>query len=144
MESPRSVDMTQEYAFTVTLSKKLHHVINTDQLDVTRDSLKRMIENMTSKEDYCLIAELTQAHDIHYHGIIRFKLKRYRCPINAFYNEFKKNPKFGFVNIKPIHDYNKWKEYISKDFTSFKYKMGRTPIIHNGNDTFTFFEHEAC
>lgn len=138
--------LTQQYAFTVTLSKKMHHqYTNHDQLSITSDSLKRMLENITDSKNYCLIAELTQAHDIHYHGIIRFRLNRFTCPINAFYNNFKNNSnKFGFVNIKPIDDYNGWKEYLCKELNSFKFKLNKRPIIHNGDGTFSNFEYQAC
>lgn len=145
--------MTIEYAFTVTLRPKMYSYPASDQLALTARKLVLELGSLAGSNDFCVIAELTKTYNVHYHGIIRFPLGRFVRPMEAFHNFFRKlyasTPHNGCfaqggskgIDIRPVSDFNGWKEYLCKDMKESKVILKTGPIIYNGNKLFTDDEY---
>jgi len=120
---------SQRYAFTVTLKPVLYKLESEEQYDGTFNELKRLLSQLALK--LTLIAEHTVGYCVHYHGIITFTLHGHskRDVKKRFYDLFRCQKLFGFVNIKAIENEPGWVEYISKSFEQFKFDADRRPII---------------
>lgn len=159
-EKPR---FTQDYAITITLDPRIREFSTTHQHDIMRYNIenvikKRIVEAVMSYLDVkpstlppiylTLVAELTKSFDVHYHGIISFPLVyKIRDPAiflrNVFRERYKGNPAkmeskdfIGFICLKPIDDWTKWTDYITKDIISYKERLNRGSIICDDYELF--------
>lgn len=127
------------YSFTVTLKPILYSLEANEQYDVTYSNLVRLLKNL----NVCItmVSEYTKCFNIHFHGIIQFKTPN-KNHMKQFYDLFRKNKLFGFVNIRQIDDLENWIKYMKKDLHEF---TDRRPIIIDEFGEFlTGFEKYLC
>lgn len=136
MPPSATVKYSVEYAFTLTLKPKIFAQEPEDQYD--KSSAHASARLNTLSDQFTLIAELTKNYNIHYHGIIKFPLKK-KDLMKEFYKCFRTDLIIGFVNIRQIDDKSKWIDYISKDLCRTKDAIIRRPII---NDMLDVFDNE--
>lgn len=117
------------FAFTVTLLPKLYKCDATQQYDNTFVEIFLKIKCMSSANQFVIVAELTKAFNIHYHGTIVMKLTK-NCR-KTFADSFRGSKLFGFVNIKEITEPEIWHDYIIKDLTTTRESINRPPIIYH-------------
>lgn len=127
-----------DFAFTVTLKPNLYCDEPHQQYDKTYSQL---IQILKSKGSFVTcVAELTKSYNLHMHGIIKFDMKnvehKSRNLMLRFTNLFRKHKLFGFVNIRQIDDFPKWKEYISKDIHETRSLLNRPPILIDNYEIF--------
>lgn len=116
-----------EYAITITLKPKLYDHDAVNQYDLTYIEVYKKCKSMCNK--LTLVAETTKAYNIHYHGIITFTLKPNVNLMRMFTDAFRRDKLFGYVNIKPIDNDEKWKEYIRKTLKEFRVDLNRPPVL---------------
>jgi len=114
------------YSFTITLKPNLFKEVAEEQYDRTYLVLTKELLSLSS--EVTLVAELTRAANVHYHGMIRFNttkidLRKY------FIDHFRKSKYFGFVCIKQIDNLQGWQDYIKKDLKTTKQSIGRPPVL---------------
>jgi len=122
--------MSVEYSFTITLQKKMYRFVAEDQYDMTyvqvRDILRSLSPNIT------LVAELTSACNVHFHGIIKFVLAGHNLHKNlrkVFTDAFRNHKEIGFTYIKQITDMGGWELYIMKSVLETRSALVRPPVI---------------
>lgn len=110
-----------DYAITITIMPSLYRKTYEEQYNETANSIKNLFHDCK----LTLVAELTQAYNIHYHGIIAYPLcdgggsKDVR---KIIFDRLRKYSKVGNTKIDQITDYNGWVKYIQKDPSSKKYR----------------------
>lgn len=119
--------VSQQYAFTITLSPKLFKHDATKQYDITHLELAQKLMNIA--EEVTLIAELTKRYNIHYHGIITFDCQKSRNLTKYFHDQFRSELHYGFVDIKPITEYSIWLDYIKKELKETQDSISRRPLV---------------
>jgi len=125
--------VTQRYSFTVTLKPKCFLKPAEDQYDMSVKVLCQLLQ--TKVNCYTLVAELTKNANVHYHGIVNFKMGIRN--INKYFQDmFRAHPVLGFVNIKVMDNEPGWVDYIKKDIKVTYESVGRRPIVHDGFDSF--------
>lgn len=109
--------LSQHYAVTLTLRPFMNTLRLKRQFMRSWDFiLARLHDSGVIVED--MRAELTANYNIHYHGIVRFKLPVKTTPVRKWYDIWRKINKtspVGFTKIDIITDYHGWYEYITKD-----------------------------
>lgn len=139
---PAPEEITQDYAFTITLKPPLYRFNLREQIEKTKDKLLKMT-NYVAK--LTLVAEVTKNLNVHYHGIVAFeKEDQYHgCSEQycaAFKDVFRKSKDFGFICIKPIDNFPKWVAYILKD-RKRTFALTRThPLLCDGHELENMFE----
>jgi len=130
--------LSQQYAFTVTLNPRLYNENSEIQYDNTSVRLLQKLSLISN--NVTLVAELTKSCNIHYHGIIDFKIYNKEASLmRKFYDHFRCRHKnkhvcdcdFGFVHMKPIDNYPIWKDYITKSLTETRKAINRPPVLHD-------------
>lgn len=120
---------TFKYAFTVTLKPRLFSNSPTEQYDMTYTRLHSILNCLSIPESLTLVAELTKACNIHYHGMIIMHVHPKKSAKVRFHNAFRHERDYGFVNLTQIDDEPGWIAYISKNIKSTKDDIDRPPII---------------
>lgn len=123
---------TQAYAFTVTLKPVLFKDIAEQQYDKTQEVLVNTLRNFALGRSYTIVAEMTKNCNIHYHGILKCPLNKYKNVIKSFKDTFRHSKVFGFVDIKVMDDEDGWIEYITKELRTTHYELNRHPKIFDG------------
>lgn len=126
--------LSQMYAFTVTLSPKNYRNNAEVQYDDTWSHVLHKLRNICN--NVSLVAELTKASNIHYHGLCNFTLTGKNL-IKQFNDHFRcrcKNRNVckcitGFVNIKVCDNQPGWVEYMCKDVEETRQSISRPPVI---------------
>jgi len=134
--------VTQQYAFTITISGTQRKYTAEQQYDNLLEHVKERLSRIAHQ--YTLIAELTVNCDIHYHGVITFPMGMCYNYLKYFRDHFRCRCKTkyvckcltGFVDIKVMTDYEGWKGYISEDFSETIKSINRPVIIMDGCDLF--------
>jgi len=125
-----------DYAITVTLNRSLRKYSPDEQYTKSFMPLADLLHRFKKT----LVYELTQNGDIHYHGIIsldvKYKNVHIRDMIIFIQNLFRGSKIFGYVCVKQVTDYNKWKEYILKDVQKSKDRLGIFPIFKDDYDLY--------
>lgn len=131
---------TIDFALTVTLTRALRAFGPAHQLDKSSRELQVLLNDCKIPVKYSCIYELTQNSDVHYHLILKLtyisKIRSYKIYIE---NLFRKSKVFGYVCVKPVTEYSKWVEYMSKDLQKTYNLLGLNPIIH---DDYCLFEED--
>jgi len=110
------------YELTLTLRPCLYKKTPDLQFHVTVCLLYELLEEY----QYSMIAELTQEHNVHYHGIIELKDSKAK---NLLLNKFRPyNMVFGKKSCRPIDFEETWKKYLLKDYEKTKLIL-KFPII---------------
>lgn len=135
---PLSVD----YAFTLTLRPKLFSKEPEMQYEDTYQVVIKRFEMLATK--YTIVAELTKAYNIHYHGIVQFNLSDRKDCQKEFYKAFRNDVLIGFVNIRQIDNMGKWTEYIRKDVYRTTNVIHRRSIIKDMYEIFDQEERAYC
>lgn len=119
----------QYYAFTQTLNNRvLGRKLAPVQYDLTYQHVIDQYRKSTGGAITC-IAELTEAGDVHYHGVITapgmcLDKTRYRV------SQCNKSSKLlGFKKIKLCDDVPGWVTYITKSLALTYELLGRRPIV---------------
>lgn len=129
------------YAFTITLKPVSFKLEPEQQYDKTYLHVRSQLISLGFK--VTLVAELTKNMNVHYHGVINFKLGD-DCKIKVikeFHKQFRNDLIIGFVNIRQIDDDQKWNEYIKKSLHDTNKAIGRRPIISDDFKIFSDFQH---
>lgn len=84
------------YFLTITLKPKLYKFTSVTQLELTNHDVYAILYR--NSVDYIVVAEHTQAGNIHYHAVVAFSGKLQRIQL---LNMFKKNRALGFVKLDP-------------------------------------------
>lgn len=111
-----------DYAITYTINPHYYKMLPEEQYDVGVNMIKALFA------DYKLtiIAEFTKAFNVHFHGIIYSKTKR------ELYDLIRKNKILGFINVKPIENWEDWVMYITKNtIQTYKDFKCRHPVPIN-------------
>lgn len=124
-----SESFSVDYSFTITLRPKCFTHEPEIQYDDTNFHVRARLASISPH--FTIVAEVTKAWNIHYHGIIKFVLKDKVDCAKRFHARFRNDNLVGFVNIKQITDYNGWCEYIVKDLQKTTESIGRRPIIRD-------------
>lgn len=129
------IQLSCQYAFTITLKPRLYSLEPSKQYDKVIDLLCQALHQMGKVTS---IAELTKASNIHFHGIIQFYLKGLDKSVRYEWNRVWRQYKdlIGFTNLKQIDDYHKWKDYLQKDLEQTRKDLVRPPIVLDELDTF--------
>jgi len=131
---------TVEHAFTITLNPKYYNLNATEQYDISEGTVLRRLNDISDM--HLIVAEYTKSFNIHYHGIIKFRLikgKSQEYYYKQFHDVFRNIQIFGHKNIKPVSDNGGWLDYMRKDLKGFKELVNREPII---SDSFNYFTTE--
>lgn len=128
-----------DYAFTITLGKSMYKLEPSVQYDYVVEDIVTRLSSISSK--VTLVAELTKASNIHFHGIIKFKdsLKPFRLQFN---NLFRNHKYIGYVHLVQITEWSAWTEYIQKELIETKDSLNRPPILLDGHDVFLEYRRD--
>lgn len=122
--------LSQKYSFTLTLKPRLYQHDPYKQINLVRDELYKTLGRAGK---YVLMAELTQAHNAHFHGMIQCNLRQTGGDCLRFlYNMFRKSKDIGHVNFKVVTDEPGWVEYINKAVVEClhdEYGVWKTPLV---------------
>jgi len=133
--SLKPVIYTVDYAVTLTLKTKMRDLETERQYNASSQEVIQLFTCNNIKAT--IIYELTKNDDIHYHGICKMPLQKHiRDNVIWLRNRFRRNKIIGFVCIKPVDDYHKWVEYISKDIATTKQRLGNIPILMDDYDIY--------
>lgn len=125
------------YAFTLTLVKRLYDLKPEEQYDLVIADLMADIIDISTKRT--VIIEITKSYNVHIHGVMKIPLTdKIRC-IKKFYDKWRKHRFVGYTNIKQMEDYG-WVEYIKKDIATTSKAIDRRPIIWDDFNYFTIDE----
>lgn len=84
------------------------------------------IYDILDSYQYSMIAELTQEHNVHYHGIVELEDIKAK---NKLLNRFRPyNMIFGKKSCRPIDFEETWKKYLIKDYNKTKLIL-KYPIL---------------
>lgn len=124
------------YAYTITLKPQLYKQTPDKQYDATAEYVRDRLFTISSQ--LTLVAELTKSVNVHFHGVINFKLdnvckKRYDL---KFANLFRNDPLIGFTNLRQIDNEIIWSNYISKSVEDTHLVLMRRPIIIDNFEIF--------
>jgi len=109
------------YSFTVTLKPRMYRYEPEQQYDETKNPLILLLRTISN--NFTLMSERTQCHNIHYHGIIEMPSKR------KWYSAFRNSDVFGFTCVREIYAMKPWIEYMKKDCEEFCKDLNRRPLI---------------
>lgn len=124
------------YSLTVTLKPLQYKEFAEKQYDNTCMYLINKLTMLNCQ--YTLVAEMTKACNIHYHGTIEF-LKCHKNQHHRKYliDHFRNDKMIGYVCMKQITDEPGWIEYIKKDIVGTTEVLNRRPIL---KDDFDYFD----
>lgn len=122
--------MSVSYAFTVTLRSKLYADPAEVQYDKTYKEVLQILNAISSQ--FTLVAELTKAFNVHYHGVISWaSIPKGVNLRKKFTDAFRPSKQIGYVNIKQIENDAGWNEYITKSLVETRDSLSRPPIVHD-------------
>lgn len=114
-----------DYELTITLHPMMYRMKPENQHIVCMKYLPKILK----KFHHCLIAELTEQNNIHYHGIVRLNNLKHR---NQLINKFRSHTLvFGRKNVKQLMDFGKWVEYIQKSLVDTYHIIETSPIVND-------------
>lgn len=138
MINPKNTSYTVDYFFTITLRPKCYKHEPELQYDLTFSEVKNKLSSLS--QAFTLIAEVTKAYNIHYHGLIKFIYKDPKKDyMKEFCKTFRNHETIGFVKIDQVRDISNTIIYMSKEFDKTSNAIHRRPII---NDFFNLFEED--
>lgn len=102
-----------DFALTITLQPNNFKLPVEEQYDAL---LAEIIDDVIGEDvKLSLITELTNAHNVHAHGIIRVNSKgKARSYLSYIYNLFRNRKTIGFIKAKEMGDREGWLEYCTK------------------------------
>lgn len=135
------------YALTLTLKPKFRiqkgvNMLAPWQYDNSHEAVLKLCSdvNITLRT---VIAELTAAGDIHYHGIVLseddLKGIRYNIACNV-----KSSNVFGFFTVREIDDLDGWLDYISKDLEDTHKLLARPAVVCDDLKLIEYLEFKGC
>lgn len=110
----------------------MFHDIAELQYDKSVSTLVNILEKL--KAEGYVVAELTKAYNIHYHGYVRF-YTRCKYPDKAFVDSLRCYKMFGFTKIEQAINEEKIKTYMKKDLVKTEQVLNRDPVIFNYKKT---------
>lgn len=120
---------TVQYFVTVTLRPSVYSLIPQDQLIKANQEIRQIFDKLRVTERIVSF-ELTQNCNIHYHGIIRFKLQSgctdYRM---KWFNALRGNKVIGFTKIEQVENYQSCFDYITKSIHQTSNSLSQYPLI---------------
>jgi len=120
-----------DYFFTITLRPVMYKKDIDEQYDISVNQLLTELKILSDK--ITLVVELTKQMNVHMHGLIysdKFTFRR------KFINAFRQSKIFGFVQLNPLYDKDKTRDYLIKDLSNSKILINRQPIIIDNYDLF--------
>lgn len=121
---------TQGYAFTITLKPHVRKMTCEEQYDKYTSYVTKTLESFYPNCLYTMVAEMTKSYDLHFHGIIKFKINnRIKNLSKYFHDSFRGDKIIGYVLLKVMDDDKGWKTYLGKALEEFRASTGREPII---------------
>jgi len=126
--------MSQAYAFTVTIHPRHYKNIAEVQYETT---YKALLLALLPQCLLTLVCELTKNANVHYHGVLKVPLHKYKDVNKWFRDLFRGSKLFGFVNLTPITDEAGWFAYLTKDLAHTSKVMSRRPILRDDLNLFT-------
>lgn len=131
MEGAKST--TCNLFFTITLKPKYYCLTWQQQLDLTADELRQIL-NKFSFEGICVM-EFTKQYNIHYHGFGTFTVpSRIKHPLITFSNVIKgKDSKFGRFEVEQAINSEKTLLYVTKEIEMMFREHKVLPIINRKN-----------
>lgn len=116
------------YELTLTIRPQWYKKTPREQYDMCKTRLYEIFRLSSFKQGYkvSLVAELTEEHNVHVHGIIDLAEGQKDQVLNRFreYNTF-----FGKKTITQLCYYETWVCYINKDKISTQKVLGCSPVI---------------
>lgn len=112
------VRYTVDYALTITLKPHNYKHLAEDQYEKVKDEINLIFKRLRLRDNIkiTLLSEMTKAYNIHLHGILAFNMDKHKCQdyLKYIYDIFRSSKTIGYVYVKPVVDYNIWKDYITK------------------------------
>lgn len=130
------------YAFTITLKPNLYRYPLEKQYDETYLYVSEKL--LTIAQQLTMVAEVTKAGNLHFHGVICFTLSKHKhikSNNKNFIDLFRNDHIVGFTNLKQIDNEQGWIEYMSKELESFLQVNNRRPIIQDQFECFSESQH---
>lgn len=131
-----SANLSQKYAFTITLKPSMYKWSAREQFMRTYKQVKDVVKHLGPAT---IVAELTRNGNIHYHGVLQFFWKvDYKGLITQRFHEAMRNHcnLFGHHNITPVTDEDGWVGYLKKGQESFLQTVEIGAIV---SDEFSYF-----
>lgn len=122
------------YAFTITLVRRLYDLKPEEQYDLVVADLMYDIVDISTKRT--VILECTKSFNIHFHGVMKIPITDHVRCVKKFYDKWRKHRFVGYTNIKQMEDYG-WIEYIKKDIAKTHRAIDRRPILWDDFNYFT-------
>lgn len=127
---------TVDFAITLTLHPRLFSLSIDEQYDIAKKEFLECLKKRKFDIRYTIIAELTMAFNIHLHGIMCIVGVRSKCCLAYLNDLFRQSKIFGRQRlVKVIDDFDKWMEYLAKDYKkTWNALHCRNPIMFDTDD----------
>lgn len=114
-----------EYEFTITLRPTMYKFNATKQFELSWRIIRDRLQDI---EKVSCVADLTKAHNIHYHCIIDLPNRK---AIDKLLNKFRGSQIIGSLHVSQLINNTKWKNYMSEKVKPTKDIITQSPVIRD-------------
>lgn len=125
-----------DYVVTLTLRPQMYRLSAKEQFRLCKPLLEKVFRKDMLLDQFhvSLVAELTQEHNIHYHGVVTLRSLAHKDRLLDRFRQY--NKEFGKKEIVQMVNYHKWYDYINKDIARTRSVIGCDPVLFNDHDMF--------